>query len=669
MRELPSHTHFLATVLQETKRRSYSWLRHKTSCSNHCVAVFNDTDPPNALAIDECTVADNVEFFSSTLGERRKGCTSVTITDSDLEGETVIVFLGRHFPTDDEIDNELWAVGATPGTSAVVCRRSFGTWSTVTLDDAMDPAEPEIYNIAGLSLDNKFYFAYPTVGDVDRMHVWDGTDLRLTGLSEPNAPSVANEGAGTYTGTRYFRVRYIQRSGSTILLRSEPSGTTTFEPSGTGAGARISRPSLLGEGETHWEVEASLDNANFYVIATLATGTTTYDDETDYDDGYVDQGSLSDDIGAYTLLPAARFLVSDTDRLILAASFVDEDLSSRVMWTPVRGAPGAGNNERLDATTDYYVDLSPNEGGGLTGISEPVSGSMYAFKRSHVYKLVRTGNRADAYNAITLSKARGALPGSIVSGMDEYGRPCVYFLDPRVGPSRVSGASIQQINGLRTTWKRVNASATDVVARGIYYPDKAQVWWWVAVDGEDSPSLRFVLQVDQLRETEHGGVRRGWSLATGPSAEAYSATPYTETMQDDLGNTFRSTRPIMGLVTPHFIQRGDLGDTDNGERYIARLRSRPLFTTGLLNRWGAMNASLLAVANGDARLMVRLIRNFGLEENAVMTDLAPQHDEDYVLKDFDNLVMSSAVGIQVEFSDIEIGEEPDQGVLYHDEPE
>ena len=164
-------------------------------------------------------------------------------------------------------------------------------------------------------------------------------------------------------------------------------------------------------------------------------------------------------------------------------------------------------------------------------------------------------------------------------------------------------------------------------------------------------------------------MKRGWSLAQGPSAEAYSATPYTETMEDELGNTFRSTRPIMGLATPHFIQRGDLGDTDNGHRYIARLRSRPLFTTGLLNRWGAMNASLLAVANGDARLMVRLIRNFGLEENAVMTDLAPQHDEDYVLKDFDNLVMSSAVGVQVEFSDVETGEEPEQGVLYHDEPE
>ena len=34
---------------------------------------MNDTDPANNLADDQCTLAQNVEFFYSMLGERRAG--------------------------------------------------------------------------------------------------------------------------------------------------------------------------------------------------------------------------------------------------------------------------------------------------------------------------------------------------------------------------------------------------------------------------------------------------------------------------------------------------------------------------------------------------------------------------------------------------------------------
>jgi len=186
----------------------------------------------------------------------------------------------------------------------------------------------------------------------------------------------------------------------------------------------------------------------------------------------------------------------------------------------------------------------------------------------------------------------------------------------------------------------------------VYYPDKQQVWWWVAVDDSETPNLRLVLQVNELKETV-GGVKRGWSLADGKSAEALAACVFTETMEDIDGNTFQSTRPILGLPDPDFIQRGDMGDTDNGQAYIAKIRTRPLFTTGLLNRWGAMTAALLAAASATAQISVKFIRDFGLETNEVITNLAPQATEDYVIKAFDNLVMSSSTGIQVEFSDIE----------------
>lgn len=649
---------------------------------------FNDEDPPNALAIDECTVAENVEFFYSTLGERRLGMQGLDLSGSGLSAQGKIVFLGRHFTTENELDNQLWAVAASEGTGTSVAYRDEDGWHTVTPSDAIDPDAPDIYNITGQSLDNKFYLAYPPSNStIDRLHVWDGTSLRKTGLKQPAAPTVADEGAGTFANTRYYRVRYIKKSGSDILLRSEPSDTYTFEPSGTGAGARITRPALISEDETHWEVEASVDDANYYIIATLTTATTTYDDELIYDptddetDTYADVGDLSEDIGAYTTLPAARFLAADDDRLILGGSFVDPDLASRVQWTPVRSSTGVGSSERIDASVDSFIDLDNYEGGGLTGISQALSGSWYAFKWSHIYKLVRTGNRQDAYTAITLSKARGALPGSIVSGMDEYGRPCVYFLDPHIGPSRISVQGLQQIKGLRNTWKRVNTSAETVVSRGVYYPDKQQVWWWVAVDGSDVPNLRLVLQVNELRETQ-GGVKRGWSLATGRSAEALAACVLTEQLINEDDEAVLSTRPIMGFTALDFIQRGDVMHTDNGEEYIAKIRTRPLFTAGLLNRWGAMTAALLAAADENARIAVRFIRNYGLETNQIITNLAPEADEDYVIKAFDNLIMSSSTGVQIEFSDLEPIEtvndglretfevaDLQEGVLYHSEPE
>jgi len=632
------------------------------------VAAFNDTDPPNALEQDECTVAENVEFFYSTLGERRLGTQQVDLIGSNLAGASEIVFLARHYPTSEEIDNQLFGFGLTITPEIIISYRDplTATWNDVTITDAFSTTNPYPYRFASQSFDGKLFVAGKTA--VDRLHVWDGTQFRRVGLAQPAAPVVADEGVGTYTGTRYFRVRYIEKTGSTILLRSEPSDSTTFVPSGTGAGAAISRPALLGEGETHWEVEASTDNTLFYVIATLPVATTSYNDETDIaTTDYADLGDLSEDIGSYAVWPSVRYLAADDDRLIGGGSFEDETKASRVYWSPVRAATGVGNAERVPAITDNFLDLDSFEGGGLTGISQAASGKWYAFKKSHIYQLVRTGKSSDAYTALTLSKSRGALEGSIVSGMDEYGRPCIYFLDPKIGPSRIGPSGLQQINGLRNTWKRINASATKVVARGVYYPEKQQVWWWIAVDGSNTPTLRLVLQVNELREVDAGHVKRGWSTATGLSAEALTACVLTETMIDEDGHTFQTTRPQMGFPASARIQRGDINDNDFGEAYIARIRTRPMFTTGLLNRWGAMNAALLAGANGDAMLSVKFIRNYGLETNRITTDLAPVASEDFVIKQFDNLIMSSAVGIQVEFSDVE-NAETTEGVLEHSEP-
>ena len=59
----------------------------------------NDQDPKHILPDDQCVLAENVEFFFSTLGERRRGMASVDITSSGLDAEAAIVHLGMYSPT------------------------------------------------------------------------------------------------------------------------------------------------------------------------------------------------------------------------------------------------------------------------------------------------------------------------------------------------------------------------------------------------------------------------------------------------------------------------------------------------------------------------------------------------------------------------------------------
>jgi hypothetical protein len=451
---------------------------------------MNDADPPSALPADQCVLAQNVEFNDSMIGERRKGCTPIDISGSDLADHDQVVFLFRHLPNDDETDAQLWALGFTSGDSVDLAYKDTA-WHTVVPADAISITEPDIYDLAAVSFRNKMPLCYPSSGD--RMHVWDGTDLRRMGLAEPaNAPTGANAGSGTLVGTRYYRVRWTRQSGGSTILRSEPSAVLTFSPSGSGASVTVTRPTTTGEdpGITHWELEASTAlNGDYYRVATTAIGTSTASDSTDYVAGYASAGfTLSADIGDYTVIPAMDFVVVDEDRLVFA------NKSGLVLWTPVASDPtGDGNDERYEHDQDAFKNLDSGQGGELTGFIGPVNGYIFAFKRSTIYKLVRTGQRAKAYDAICLTRERGALPGSVVQGVDQNGAPCLYFTDPNVGGCRISErGGIQQCGrDLETTWLRVNVNAATVVSRSVYYPDTKQVHWWLAADDEDTPSLRI----------------------------------------------------------------------------------------------------------------------------------------------------------------------------------
>ena len=619
----------------------------------------NDTDPSANLADDQAVLMENVEIFHSLLGERRAGCTPMQIVGSTLDSQTATVHLSQWFPTNNPTMPDLFAITAVVGTSTVMAFRSSGTWNVVSMQDAIVPNNPDVYNITSQALNGQLFWAFPSTFQLnpaspvvpeDRLHVWTnqsgtGFVLRRTGIAQPPPPTAVDEGVGAYTGVRYFRIRYIQENATgQILNRSEPSTAVTFTPSGAGAGAAVSQPvGFVGEVFTHWELEASEDNANFYRIQTIAVTTFTVNDTTAFATGYAGLGPVSEIIGTYLLQGSSRYLAVDGDRLLTAGHFTDPARQSQITWSPVFNDPGVGNDERLPLQVNNTVNLDNYEDGGITGISSGINGTWYAFKWSHIYKMTRTGDITRAYDVLTLTKARGAISGSLVSGMDETGAACIYFLDPVQGPSRIGPGGLIVLPGLRKTWGRVNLNAQSVICRGVFYPYKQQIHWWLSVDGSDTPGLKIVHQVTE-------GPGRGWTTATGLITQATAVSQYTEWV--GINGVFSlTTRPVIGLTTPNFIQRTDTETADAGVPFRATIRTRPYISAGLLNKWGTMTAAILANANTIATLVVKFIKNYGHEESRVTATLAPLSTEEYVIRAFDNLAMSNAVAIQVEFTD------------------
>lgn len=608
---------------------------------------MNDTDPPVTLKDNECVVAQNVEFFHSMLGERRGGCEPVDLTSASLNDEFVVTHLSQWFPTNVVTVPEWWGIAATPGTSVSVARNLYTAWSTVSPNDAIDTGAPDIYQIRSQALGSLFFWAYHSAQN--RLHVWNGTTWRRTGMAQPTFPTAANHGSGTFSGSRYYRVRYIEKVGSVIIRRSEPSLANGVNPSGSGDGLTVTKPVTISEGETHWELEASTDGFTFYLIATTVVGTTTYLDTTAFASGYASQGPVSEVIGTYLLQPSAKYLAVDGDRLLLAGHWTDVTLQSTVYWTPVTADPGVGNSERLPLQVNNTLTLGGSEGGPITGITSAVNGVWYAFKWSQIHQFTRTGDLQHAYSEITLTKAHGAIPGTIVEGLDEDGAACIYFLDPTHGPSRIGSRGIQTIKGLRTTWSYANLNAI-IAGHGVYYHTKHQVHWWVAIAGATTPNIKLVLQVSEL-SSSGGSASGGWSYATGRIAQAYTSAILSEQLFLDGAQTF-SNRPYIGLPSPDFIQRCDVGILDAGQTYIARIVTRPYMLTGILNKWGAMAGALLADAGGTSTINIRFIKDFEAEFGTIVpVDLTPQGSETVVLRVLDDLDLSNAASIQIEIAD------------------
>lgn len=589
----------------------------------------NGYDPPWAIKDTECVDAVNVDWYQSRFAHKRLGSLAIATTFSaggPFTGN--ISFLFRHVPGTNDTLAELWAVddAATP----VVGRMAGATtFAAPTLKDAITSTA---WTISGASINGKLALAYGSA--VARMHGWDGSTVRRFGLAATVAPTAADGGGGgAYAAVlRYYRQRSTRQSGGVTIGRSEPSPSVSFTPSGANANATVTQAAVINEGETHWEVEASIDGITFYRIATVVIGTTTYADTavtTTYN-----TNPLSATTGTYTLQKPYLFVGADQNRLLGFGSRTATDKQNRLEISAVIGSLDVGDEERVDTTTNYYVDFDELDSSSPTGLAGPILGSFLAFKIRQTHLLTPTGQTAQPFTAKALSKSIGSLTQrSVVTGEDRSGNPCLYWMSHR-GPYRWGlngleyiGRGIEDLILGPTSTISITSDLTRS-AQTLYFPDKRQVWFWFATGGQSDVTTLCVFDV----------VAGGWSRTTGANAVARCSCLFANTlgatMSTDLKPYFAQTNGV------NRIWKGDTTDTDNGTLFQAYVTTKAYEVGGPGYKGEVGDPILVAspsnnVVGSDTTITMNVIPDFGVETSKNSTALlTPATTETRVIRRF-----------------------------------
>ena len=573
---------------------------------------LNTTDPPEKIGDNQLQIAQNIEWTQTNIAQRRQGGQNNIGTEVWGAGKS-LVSVWRHIPGNDESAAELFAMD---NSATVVLGRLAGSanWSAVTVGDAIsNPQAAEL-----VSFNGKAWIAYDSA--VDRLHVWNGSSLRRAGLPKPGAaPTVANTGAGTYAAIqRWYKVQWFNE---TERVLGPLSDAVSFTPSGAGTAARVTRPTAAGEHETKWVLYGSPDNVNFYLIASVAIATTTFDDST-APSAYATVStsalsSLSSDLDYYTTPPSPKYLLVDGARLLLLSSWETAAYTSRVWITPLLHTTSAdiADDERVPSTS--YLDLDPTDGGGLTG-GAMLNGTPYVFKTARIYRLNATTNATKPYTRSVISRTVGcAAPRSIVLGEDDQGNQCLYFLSRR-GPYRLSEYGLEYLGADFEFgfWNMVQLGQFF----GIYYERKHQMWWWMDTTGDAIPDTVLVLSIPHAKRQGDGSVRGGWTTFTGDIASALAAVMFSKT----LGATMSlDLKPYVAQINnggsdpdgPLVMYDADSIYTDGGARataYTGKFKTKAFNPGGRDKRGGLQEGFITAKATG-CTFSISAIRNYGQE--------------------------------------------------------
>lgn len=375
----------------------------------------------------------NAYMLSEGVVQMRQGFSTETYSASGLDGS--IEWIGRHVTNAGA--EEAWAA-SNNATVAELGRRSASVWAAATFSDTAVAADLRYMHSA--TQNGKLFLAYNS--DVNRLHVWDGTTVRRVGLIAATAPTVAQMGVGGVSFTRYYRQRNtVQESGVTVR-RSEPSSSVNITIAGR-LGVTVTKGAVSGDGETHWEVEAS-DGANgpWYLMATTVVGTTTYDDTA----ATISTTTLSPTLGLYIPPPAAKYLVTDGVVLLMlgawetsAAAGQTTPKTNRVWFTRALGTSDVSDDESIPDTDDQRNWIDIGDAGPGTALVGPIYGEFYVFKNNAVGKLVPTGDVTTPYAYVPVSDAYGAIDQRVVCSGDLAGVPAVYFADANAAYALTTG--------------------------------------------------------------------------------------------------------------------------------------------------------------------------------------------------------------------------------------
>ena len=558
---------------------------------------------------------ENLSFFQQGAIVQRFGSASQGLTSSGFTG--IIEWLGR-FTTTGGVE-ELWGAANNAGTAALA-RRTGGNWAPVTFSDTVNVTNLRYMQSA--SLTNKFFICYDS--NVNRLHVWDGTTLRRVGFGQASAVTAATMGGSGNTWNRWYRKRLAELTiDGTVVRVSEPSETPVNVSITDDAGVTITRGTVPGEGETPWIAEAADDDSGvpgtFFQIATVAIATTTTNDTS----ADLTVFPISPLIGEYVPPPSAKFILSDTNRIILAGAWEltgtadqTEPKQNRVWYTPVLGSTDEGDDERIPNTVEQQNWVDVGNEGPITGLAGPLYGDIYVFKSDSTFKLTPTGDFVSPYRVIQVSPSLGAVDQRVISvGELGTGTPAIFF-GHSSGVNVISSGGITDISDdisrdLRlnnftaaSSWIAYNPFSRSVLAQtnsgtatlsGQYYQFeydlKEQRWSGISIGGGESGWIlgRSILGVDTIlggggalirntvvAQNDQGSVRL--LMAGQDESDASLLTAYGDICGGDANEPFTSRFRVRRFPTPGhrfmvgaptLIYRSPTGATSDGTLMVS----------------------------------------------------------------------------------------------------
>lgn len=617
----------------------YSWLTLDDFTGGR-----NGVDDPLTIRSSQVAEMRNGDTYRTRLFRKRGGATAPAIGTA-FTG--IISSLIAHQPGNDPAAAELW--GVDDATPPIVGRMAAGTtFAAVTLTDALS-ASTDGVKVRGCTYNGKLFLAYKSAQD--RLHVYDpglaAPRVRRTGQGTSAAPTVADTGGGTYAATaRYYRQRYRIKTGSLVTAQSEPSASVTFTPSGFGTAARITKAATISEGETHWVVEGSLDNAAFFELAEVVVGTTTYDDSVAPANYTV--LPLSPVTGAYTNWSSVKYVAAAFNRVFGIGSYATGGLQSRLWYSTAKGASDKADDERVPNATTLrnFLDLGEGVGGDATGLVAGLYESLYVFKYGQIRKVTPTGGSGTVFDTLTMSPTRGALDQECIAvGEDAQNRPAIYFMDSQVGPMVTGPVPPTEIgdHGIRDLWDSVNLAATTKVGQVLDVAAKGQVWFWFCTGAANEPNILAVYTKAtggwQVFDT-------GGKIRLARAAVMFARTPGASMSRDRV--------PYVSYQsTANKLLRCDTSDTsDDSTTFQALVKTRPL-VPNKGQRFRATTPWILAKAAQGVTLTVTFIGDFGALVNQVCTiDLSPSaQGESRVYKRAEGVDLSACHFLEIQIGD------------------